>query len=161
MPPFHLSRYQYINSINIVSVHRHCLDKDNLSPIAKTVIELDADIVTILPKEFHGFGDQTDTHLLLGIHSSNILLANHLFLYPLTRIIKLLKWLTGIARTVFTLLSLVPGLWGLWATLFLGKEPNFSYILPILGFFGIPPMVYKIVPKILGYFLKKKLKLES
>jgi hypothetical protein len=147
-----LSRYQYLRAIDVVSLYRINLKEDS-KPIAKTIIELDADIITILPNDFQKLENEADIHSLLSIHRLNLGLANYIFLYPILRISKIIKHATGIARKGSLILSLVAG-FGLYQST--GFDPNY---VPYSALYlvGAPAMVYQFVPKIMGFIIKNKL----
>jgi hypothetical protein len=151
-----LSRYQHLSAIDVVSLCRLNLKEDS-KPIAKTIIELDADIITILPRDFLSPENQADVHSLLSIHRLNVWLANYVFLYPILRIFKIIEHVKGVAGKGSLILSLVAG-FGVFQKN--GFDPtNLAY--SALYFVGAPTMVYQFVPKILGHIIKDKLLAEA
>ena len=87
-----LKRYHDLRSVNLFTV-----DAFQNKILARTTIELDADIITIIPPELL-IMNQPD--LLMKLHSANICLANYLFLYPMTKIFVIVKTMKNILRVM-------------------------------------------------------------
>lgn len=144
-----LRRYHDIRSVNVFSIIIDTFQRDNI--LARTTIELDADIITIIPL---GLLLNTDeAYFLFNLHSANIRLANYLFLYPIMRIFVVVK----LTKHILKILS-IP-LWIIFSIFIFPKELGlfYQYIFSIINFIGIPALLFRLMPKIISYIIRNKL----
>ena len=87
-----IERYQNLRAIDMFTV-----DVFQNKILARTTVELDADILTIVHPDLLNV-NQKD--IFTNIHRANVRLTNYLFLYPLKRIFTVIKSLVNIARLV-------------------------------------------------------------
>ena len=147
-----LQRYSNIRSVNVftifIDVSSSHLKQDYI--LARTTLELDADIITIIPPELLLL-NADQINFLINLHSINVSLANYLFLYPLTKIfttVKLIKNISGILS--------IP-LWIVLTIIILPKDILTNYIFSIINFLGIPALLFRLVPKAVGLLVRSKL----
>ncbi len=141
-----LERYQNLSSVNIFT-----LDRFQNKILARTIIELDADIITIIPRELLS----TDSvNIYTTLHRANIRLANYLYLYPLIRIFAIIKAVKNLSRLISILLWISFSLIMLPPTMIL---KDYNYLFMIFNFVGIPAMLYKFIPKIVAFIIRRKL----
>ena len=141
-----LERYQDLRAVNIFT-----LDKFQNKILARTTIELDADIITIIHPELL-YTNSVD--IFMNLHSANIRLANYLFLYPLTKTFAVIKAIKNIARIISMPLWII-----LSATIFPSKmiSNDYHYLFMIFSFIGIPAILYKFIPKIMAFIIRREL----
>lgn len=143
-----LQRYQDIHSLNIFTILMGVSAGDPPQDyiIARTALELDADIITIIPPEL--LLNTNETEFLMDLHSANVHLANYLFLYPLTRIFLAVKLIKNILRIIS-----IP----LWIVLSIIIFPKVitDYIFSVINFLGIPILLFRLVPKVTGLVVRK------
>jgi hypothetical protein len=146
-----LRRYHDIRSVNVFTIIKDDASHNQKNKIlARTTIELDADIITIIPPELLLNTNETD--FIFSLHSANIHLANYLFLYPITKIFVVVKLIKNILR----ILS-VP-LWIAFSIFIFPKGAGlYEYIFSIINFIGVPALLFRLVPKIMGYVIRNKL----
>ena len=75
-----VEHYQDLRAVNLFT-----FDNFQDKILARTTIELDADIVTIIQPELFNTNNIDN---FTKLHSGNTILANYLFLYPLTRVFR-------------------------------------------------------------------------
>ena len=123
--------------------------------IGKTIIELDADIVTLIPLEL------IHSHIkeyLLNLHLANTLIANYFFLFPLLRIFRAIKTLRNV-------LSLIPASLIFFICLFF-TNPSSLQELPLDFLLSAVPsavgfgIAKKYISKVIGAIIRKKLMVE-
>jgi hypothetical protein len=149
-----LRRYHDIRSVNVFTIIKDdaSYNQKNNKTLARTTIELDADIITIIPPELLLL-NTNELDFLFSLHSANIRLTNYLFLYPITKIFVVVK----LTKNILRILS-VP----LWIAFSIFIFPNklelfYQYLFSIINFIGIPSLLFRLVPKIIGYIIRKKL----
>ena len=147
-----LNFYQELHSINIFTCYRY---KNKEEIIGRTTIELDADIVTIIPAWLLC---HEKAHLLCDLHMENVCLSNHLFLYPIKKIFARARLLK---ESVGWFLSQI---WIGISYYLVFRDPNLDPYMDIVNSFyftldvmGIPILIVQTMPRIIGYFLKKYL----
>jgi hypothetical protein len=149
-----LRRYHDIRSVNVFTIIKDDVshNQKNNKILARTTIELDADIITIVPPELL-LVNTNEADFLFSLHSANIHLANYLFLYPITKIFVVVK----LTKNVLRILS-VP-LWIAFSIFIFPKEVAafYQYIFSIINFIGIPALLFRLVPKIMGHVIRNKL----
>jgi hypothetical protein len=149
-----LRRYHDIRLVNVFTIIKDDAshNQKNNKILARTTIELDADIITIIPPELL-LQNTNETSFLFSLHSANIHLANYLFLYPIMRIFVIVK----LAKYILRILS-IP-LWIAFSIFIFPKGVGvfYEYIFSIVNFIGIPALLFRLVPKIMSYIIKKKL----
>lgn len=140
-----LKRYRYedLRSINVFTI-----DAYQNRILARTTIELDADIITIIPQELL---NMNQTNPFLRLHSANVSLANYLFLYPITQILIIIKILKNIIRVLA-----IP-LWIIFSMIIFREKVLNEYFFTILNFVGIPAILFRFIPKITEYIIRHKL----
>ena len=138
--------YQELHSINIFTCYRY---KDKEEIIGRTTIELDADILTIIPAWLLR---HEKVHLLCDLHMENVFLSNYLFLYPIQKLFakaRLLKESVG---------WILAQIWIGFSYANLDLNPYMDIVNSFfftLDYMGIPILIIQIMPRIIGYFLKK------
>jgi hypothetical protein len=141
-----LNFYQELHSINIFTCYRY---KDNEEIIGRTTIELDADILTIIPAWLIR---HEKVHLLCDLHMVNVFLSNYLFFYPITKLfarVRLLK--EGIGW-------ILASIWMGSSYMSLDSIPHMDIVNSLyftLDYMGIPILIIQTLPRIIGYFLKR------
>jgi hypothetical protein len=145
-----LRRYHDIRSVNVFTIIMDTLQRNNI--VARTTIELDADIITIIPPKLLLI-NTNEADFLFSLHSANIRLANYLFLYPITKIFVVVK----LTKHILRILS-VP-LWIAFSIFIFPKGlfTDYNYAFSIINFIGIPALLFRLVPKIIGYIIRNKL----
>ena len=146
-----LRRYQYIRSVNVFTIIKDASHNQKNKILARTTIELDADIITIIPPELLLNTNEID--FLFSLHSANIRLANYLFLYPIMKIFVVIK----LTKNILRILS-IP----LWIAFSISIFPKglglfYEYIFSIINFIGVPTLLFILVPKIIGYIIRNRL----
>ena len=147
-----LQRYSNIRSANvftiIMDVSTQHFRQDYI--LARTALEIDADIITIIPPEL--LSQKADEiSFLMNLHTNNVILANYLFLYPLTKIFMAVK----LAKNMLRILS-IP-LWIALSAIIFPKSITSEYVFLVINFLGVPALLYKLVPKVLGHVIRSKL----
>ena len=135
-----------LDTLNVITVNQR------EQPIVRTSVELDADIITVLKKEFKA---KKNSDLVLAIHGANVLLVNKFFKMYFVKITKQIRKITRIVKltsgTIFgSVLPIIEGI--------SHSELNFSLefglvFTPILAFLG-----YKYGAKIIKPLLKHLVK---
>ena len=128
---------------------------DTYYTMARTTIELDADIITIIPKDLLIDNNSNNHKLLLNLHKCNIHLSNYLFLYPLFRIIIAIK-------TVKYALSLLPApIYVILYSILSGKTISESTLYELIAFITssicIPAILFRVISKNIFPFILNKL----
>lgn len=148
-----LQRYQDLLAINVFTIHKSESQDNNDTIVAKTIIELDADIITIIPEKLL-IEDQLD--ISLRLHKANVCLANNIFLYPIIRIFVIFKIIKHI--------SLIPA--PIWIITYIILYPTsimsyqiYDYIYLALSSIGVPSLLFKFISKMIGYVIRQKLML--
>lgn len=148
----------------------YTINKFNKEEIARTTIELDADVITIIPRNV--LNNESVAMLLLLLHSCNVLLINRLFeeqlknfTYSLRMIANIIRWISLIPFGV----SLIPSFSSLIHGLSQGSIPQvlFTVVSPILYRYApkllfryVPNILFRIAPWLGGYLMKHKIILE-
>ena len=151
-----LQRYSNLRSLNvftiIMDVSAQHFRQDYI--LARTSLELDADIITIIPPELLS-QNADEIGFLMNLHTINVSLASYLFLYPLTKIFAAVK----LIKNILKILS-IP----LWIILSLIIFPKsiitdyvFDYVFLVINFLGVPALLFKLVPKVIGLVVRRKL----
>jgi hypothetical protein len=145
-----LQRYQDIRSVNVFTIIMDTPQKNKI--LARTTIELDADIITIVPPELLLL-NTNEIDFLFSLHSANIRLANYLFLYPIMKIFVVVK----LTKNILRILS-IP-LWIAFSIFIFPKGIGifYEYIFSIINFIGVPALLFRFVPKVMGYIIRNKL----
>jgi hypothetical protein len=147
-----INRYRNLSSINIVSYCK--IDNfKNYNSIARTIIELDADIITIISKDL----DTTDKDVsnLLDIHLTNISLGNHIYLYPIKRIFTILQKVKDNAiifgAPVVSNISFLP-----LHDSFISNPYNIEIICGLFSLFyvSLSTGIIKLLPKVIKHLIK-------
>jgi hypothetical protein len=148
-----LEQYQNLKAVdmytNIKSRKKVDNDSNNII-IARTTIELDADIITIISKDLLLENNSNNiNNQLLSLHKSNVYLSNYLFLYPLFRIViavKTVKYVTSLLPAPITAPVYTISYPSLIGPIPSPPTPEF-YIPFILGSIGIPAILFKVISK--------------
>lgn len=142
-----LERYRDLRAVNIFT-----FDKFQNKILARTTIELDADIITIINPELL---NTTSVDIFMNLHRANVRLANYLFLYPLTKSFAAIKTIKNIARIIS-----IP----LWIIIFNSAilpskiiSNDYNYLFMIFSFIGIPAILYNFIPKIMAFIIRREL----
>jgi hypothetical protein len=156
-----LEQYKNLKAVDIYTNIKKGNQKNNdgnNTTIARTTIELDADILTIIPKDLL-IDDNTYNNLLLNLHKSNVCFSNHLFLQPLFRIVIAIK-------TVKSIISLLPApitapLYTTLYSFFTQTTPvytNYEFSIPFIATsLGIPAILFKVISKYIFPLILNKL----
>jgi hypothetical protein len=147
-----LQRYSNIRSANVFTIIMDVSVKHFRQDyiLARTALELDADIITIIPPEL--LSQKADEiSFLMNLHTTNVILANYLFLYPLTKIFAAVK----LTKNLLRILS-IP-LWIALSAIIFSKSITTDYVLLVINFLGVPALLYKLVPKIISLLVRSKL----
>ena len=137
-----------LDTLNVITVNH------KEQPIVRTSVEIDADIITVLKKEFK---TKKNSDLILAIHGANVLLVNKFFKMYFVKIVDQIKKFTRIVKitsgTVFgSILPIIEGISRL-------SEFNFSLefgliVTPILAVLGYKYGT-KIIKPLLKHIVKK------
>lgn len=122
---------------------------------ARTTIELDADIVTIIRPELTAYMNNQKNIYLLLLHSYNLYLANHVFLHRINKFSSMLKTLTNTVKVISASIWLIPNLSYLLISsnhLFTGDLVGI--LVQIINLIGIPATLVWFIPKIVRYIVK-------
>lgn len=133
-----------LDTLNVITVNH------KEQPIVRTAVELDADIITVLKKEFK---TKKNNDLILAIHGTNVLLVNKFFKIYFVKITKQIRKITRIVKltsaTIFG--SILPIMEGVSHFSELNLEGEFYGLIftPILAILG-----YKYGARIIKPLLK-------
>jgi len=148
--------FQDMRSVNVYTIHGV-----KGSVVARTTIELDADIITIMQPELIGISTKNS---LLNLHSSNVLLANYIFMYRVSKFFSIIKTMTNMTRTTSMLLWIMSTAIPFYSSQqsVLSASLNnlnlfYTVLYPILNFIGIPALLFKFIPKIIGYIIRYRI----
>jgi hypothetical protein len=148
--------FQDIRAVNVYTVYGL---KNSI--IARTAIELDADILTIMQSEFIKINIK---NTLLNLHSINVFLVNYLFMYRISKFFSIIKTLTNLTRIasmllwiVFTAIPFYSSYQSILSSP--GNNLNLYYtaLYSIFNFIGIPSLLFKFLPKAIGYIIRYKI----
>lgn len=147
-------------TLNVYTTNRGIQEAKSL---ARTTIELDADVITIFDKNFSSsFGAQLRNELT-SLHYFNVGLVNNLLFQEISRISRTIKGLIYIARGVTAIAAI---LWNLLTIIqggyssLLGDDfyqliaSVFTSLIPSIV---IPSLVYYLIPRIISFFLRRKI----
>jgi hypothetical protein len=147
-----LRRYSNIRSVNVftifMDVSAQHFQRNYI--MARTALELDADILTIIPPELL-LQNTDEIKFLMNLHTTNVSLANYLFLYPLTKIFVAVKLVKNMLRILF-----IP-IWIILSLIIFPKSIITDYIFLVINFLGVPVLLFKLVPKVIGLVVRSKL----
>ena len=141
-------------------IDTYTIDAFNNNALARTTIELDADIITILPRDIL---DDSKLPLLLSLHNSNVYLTNQLFkshmktfshfLISLNKIIRLISVIPFAISSLsaWWQMSLSPAVISALVSFFL-----YRYV-PRIIFRYMPRTILLIGPKIVGFLSNRKI----
>ncbi len=122
---------------------------------ARTTIELDADIVTIIRPELIAYMNTQKNSYLVLLHTCNLYLANHLFVHRINKFSAMLKTLTDTVRIISISVWLIPNLsYLLISSHHLISGDLVAILVQIINLIGIPAIMAGIIPKIIGYIVK-------
>jgi hypothetical protein len=142
---------QDLRTMNVITVY-----SSKKIEVARTTIELDADIVTIIGLNVQQYTNVTKT-LLTHLHIYNTYLANHIFALKIKKFFLNIKSIVNLVRLISVPVWIIPNL---SSTL-----PSFSSLITdpsnliVLGlqFFnlvGVPALLLKFIPRIIGYIIR-------
>ncbi len=147
-------------TLNVYTTNRGIQEAKSL---ARTTIELDADVITIFDKNFSSsFGIQLRNELT-SLHYFNVGLVNNLLFQEISRISRTIKGLIYIARSVTAIAAI---LWNVLTIIqggyssLLGDDFYqliacvFTSLIPSIV---IPSLVYYLIPRIVSFFLRRKI----
>jgi hypothetical protein len=159
-----LQRYKNLKYVNIYTSSsalglsgNNAGSNGHYEMLVRTTIELDADILTITPESLLVLPDINN---FLRLHRTNVFLANHLFFYPIMRIFAALKIISNIIRMLSVFIWIL-------STYLLGfilfpdqvySDPE-KLIYSIINFIGIPTVIFRLIPKLLGRIIGGKINL--
>lgn len=157
-------RYENLKCVNIYSLSsalylsRNNADNNGYyNTSVRTTIELDADILTIIPENLLLLPDINN---FLRLHRTNVFLANHLFFYPIMRTFAVLKIISNIIRMLSVFIWII-STYLLSFILFpdqVYSDPE-KLIYSIINFVGIPTVIFRFFPRVLGRIIGSKLSL--
>jgi hypothetical protein len=147
------------------SITAYTINRFNGEIIARTTVELDADIITVLPQNIL---ENNNLAFLLSLHGYNILLVNKLFevqikhffadLVVITNVIRGVSLVPSAVSVISFFLSSVHGLThgSILPAVITTMSPFFYKYAPKLIFRYLPNFAFRIVPRIVGHFMKHK-----
>jgi hypothetical protein len=155
----------YLDEFNgTLDVYTTNRGKHEAKSLARTTIELDADIITIFDKNFSS--SSFDARLrkeLTSLHYFNVGLVNNLLFQEINRISRSIRGLIYIARSVTAITAIS---WNFFAisqgvySSFLGGHfvfhltgSPFESLIPSIA---IPSLVYYLIPRIVSFFVRRK-----
>jgi hypothetical protein len=121
---------------------------------ARTTIELDADIVTIISPDLPAVMSTQTNKILLLLHTCNLYVVNHLFMHRIHKFSSILKTLTSTLKVISVSAWLILNLSLIFSSHHLVSEDSVSIAVQMIKLIGIPPLLWKFIPKIIGYVLK-------
>ena len=125
------------------------------SILAKTTIELDADIITIVQPEIL---QANNRDICLRLHTANIYIANFLFLYPIQQLFSIVKKMKALLRTITPLLWVGLTLYPFIASGRINNiEESFNLLYIVMNTFGIPIILFKTMPRLTVLIIRKVL----
>jgi hypothetical protein len=135
------------------SVNVYTIQASNNNVMARTTVELDADIITIMPRQL---SEAKINNNWLKLHRINVLLANYLFVYRMKKFVSLLKVMTNLARITSIALWLVSIATALLPAILSLNNLNIIYkiMYSVFIFLGGPTLLMKFMPKVLGYVIR-------
>jgi hypothetical protein len=149
--------FQDLRALNVYTIHGL---KNSI--VARTAIELDADIVTIISPELLKIN--TKNNSLLNLHSINVFLVNYVFMYKITKFFSIIKTLTNLTRIASIVLWITFTIIPFYNSqqLILSAPLNnlnlyYTALYSIVNFIGIPSLLLKFIPKVIGYIIKYKI----
>ena len=123
--------------------------------LAKTTIELDADVITIILPEVLKLNSKD---VYLQLHEANIYIANFLFSYPIKKYFSFIKKTKILLRTITPSLWVVLSLYPFIASDGLNNlDESYNLLYLIMNTFGIPTVLFRSVPKLIGIVVRKTL----
>ena len=101
---------------------------------------------------------------LLNLHSINVLLANYIFMYRVSKFFSIIKTMTNMTRITSILLWIISTAIPFYSSQqsVLSASLNnlnlfYTVLYPILNFIGIPALLFKFIPKIIGYIIRYRI----
>lgn len=146
------SLFHELRRMNVYTIDEF---KENI--LARTIIELDADIVTILTPEFSDMDKRRC--VLMYLHNCNVYLANQLFARSIDKFFLKIRTIVNLVRIVSVALWLMPNLLSN-SSILLSFDNGINPIIMIvqlINLIGIPILLFKFTPKIIGYIIRYKL----
>jgi hypothetical protein len=146
--------FQDLRTMNVITVY-----SSKKIEVARTTIELDADIVTIIGLEIQQYTNVTKT-LLTHLHIYNTYLANHLFALKIKKFFLNIKSTVNIVRLISVPVWVIPNLLSTVSTLpsfsILTDDPNIMFVLglELFNVIGVPALLLKFIPRIIGYIIR-------
>lgn len=143
-----LERYQDLRAINICTS-----DKLQNKTLARTTIELDADVLTIIDPQLL---NSNSVNIFMNLHSANVRLANYLFVYRLVKTFAVIKVIKNFARIISIPLWIIIN-----GTILPSKilSADYQYLFMVFSLIGMPAILYKfIIPKIMAFVIRRQLK---
>ena len=139
------------------------IDHFNDEVIAKTAVKLNANVVTVISSNV--LSDETLARPFLLLHTYNLLMAYGLLGHQLKEFSKILAWFKSITRALSFLPSVISFVIFVFhglshGSLLLATSSAITAILYVYApryLFRYVPDLLKIVPRILGYLIKRKL----
>jgi hypothetical protein len=148
--------FQDLRSINVYTIHGL-----KGSVVARTTIELDADIITIMQPELIGISTKNS---LLNLHSINVVLANYMFMYRISKFFSIIKTMTNMTRITSMLLWIMSTAIPFYSSQqsVLSASLNnlnlfYTVLYPLLNFIGIPALLFKFIPKVIGFIIRSRI----
>jgi hypothetical protein len=148
----HLRNLSFINIVSLFKIN----NQESFKQIAKTIIELDADIITIFSKDLDFTNDGFD--FLIYIHRTNLYLANFIYFFPINRIFAIIQ---KIKDSLFLIGSPI-----ISTIIFMSLHNSFhlnmyhnemASILFSFNYAIISTVLIKIIPKTIKYLIKIKI----
>ena len=128
------------------------IDGSNEVMFAKTAVELDADIITIMLPELL---QSNNTNIYLRLHTANVYVANFLLGQRTKKLFLFVK------KTKMLLRIIIPPVWvGLTLYPFITAgglnniELSTNFLYFIMNIFVIPALLFKWLPRIIGMVIK-------
>jgi hypothetical protein len=135
--------------------------------IAKTTIELDADIVTLISSDI--LDNNLATSTLLSLHRCNVGLANQLFEYQQKKFFQILSNVVKMTRIAFLIpngISFIHSLTSMSHGILQASPPVIIttilfpvlyWYVPNLLFRYTPTIIFRVASRIIGYLIKHKM----
>jgi hypothetical protein len=149
--------FQDMRAVNIYTIYG--LKKNSV--VARTAIELDADIITIIQPEFVKINTK---NALLTLHSINVFLVNYVFMYRINKFFSIIKTLTNLTRIasillwiVFTAIPFYSSNQSILSAPVNNLNLYYTALYSIFNFIGIPGLLLKFIPKAIGYTIRYKI----
>jgi hypothetical protein len=139
------SIFQELRKVDVYTI-----DEMTQTVFARTTIELDADIVTLVRPGLFGHDVSQKNILLAYIHRCNVHLVIYLFMYRFNEFFLKIEGVLNIVRVISVLLWILPNLF----VHFTFTDPT-STVVQAINLIGIPIILVRIiVPKIFRYVMR-------